>query len=163
MRAQIREQMIELTHTDLPDPVAPAISRCGVCARSTIWHSPEIPCPRPIGSLVDAARKSLCSRRVRKPTMARERLGTSMPTACLPGIGATMRTREAASCSAMLSARLTIEESFTPAAGRISYIVIAGPRLMPVTSALMRNSCSVSLSTTAFCSASACSSASGRL
>jgi hypothetical protein len=47
-------------------------------------------------------------------TMARFLLGTSMPTACLPGIGATMRTLGAARRRAMLSERLAIFEIRTP-------------------------------------------------
>ena len=43
--------------------------------------------------------------------MERLSFGTSMPTACLPGMGATMRTLEAASRRAMLSARFAILES----------------------------------------------------
>ena len=81
--------------------------------------------------------------------MARWRFGTSMPTACLPGIGATMRTREAASRSAMLSARLTMRDILTPGAGRISNMVITGPRRTPVTSASMRNSARVVISVAA--------------
>ncbi len=32
--------MIVFTHTDFPDPVAPAISRCGIFARSAITGLP---------------------------------------------------------------------------------------------------------------------------
>ncbi len=50
--------------------------------------------------------------------MARSLFGTSMPTACLPGMGATMRTREAARRRAMLSERFAIFETFTPGGGQ---------------------------------------------
>ena len=43
--------------------------------------------------------------------------GTSMPTAAFPGIGASMRTPEAARFMAMSSARLVILLILTPAAG----------------------------------------------
>jgi len=81
--------------------------------------------------------------------MERRSFGTSMPTACLPGMGATIRTLDAASLSAMLSLRLVIFEILTPCAGRISNMVMTGPLRMPVTSASMPNSARVSLRTLA--------------
>ena len=84
-----------------------------------------------------------------KPTMARSLFGTSIPTACLPGIGATIRTLEAAKRSAMLSPRATILLSLTPGAGRISNIVTTGPLRIPVTSASILNSLSVSFKASA--------------
>ena len=71
-------------------------------------------------------------------------LGISIPTARLPGIGATIRTDWAARRSAMLSASPTILESLTPGAGRISNIVTTGPLRIPMTSACMLNSFRVS-------------------
>ncbi len=50
-------------------------------------------------------------------TWLRDRLGTSMPTAALPGMGASMRTPVAARFSAKSSERLVILLTFTPAAG----------------------------------------------
>src|SRR5574341_855985 len=38
-------QMIPLTHTDLPEPVVPAISRCGIEVRSAVIGWPETSCP----------------------------------------------------------------------------------------------------------------------
>ena len=66
-----------------------------------------------------------------KETMERTRLGTSMPTAWRPGMGATMRTLGAASRRAMLSERLAIFETRTPCAGRTSKSVMTGPLRMP--------------------------------
>ncbi len=40
-----------LMATDLPEPVVPAISRCGMRARSTITGSPPMVLPRQSGSL----------------------------------------------------------------------------------------------------------------
>ena len=77
--------------------------------------------------------------------MARTLLGTSIPTACRPGIGATMRTLGAARRRAMLSERFAILEIRTPGAGRTSKSVITGPFLIPVTSASMLNSRSASV------------------
>ena len=39
-----------LMATDLPDPVVPAISRCGMRARSTMTGSPPMVLPRQSGS-----------------------------------------------------------------------------------------------------------------
>ncbi len=77
--------------------------------------------------------------------MERTLLGTSMPTACRPGMGATMRTLGAARRRAMLSARLAILETRTPGAGKTSNSVMTGPLRMPVTSASMLNSFSASV------------------
>ena len=53
--------------------------------------------------------------------------GTSIPTACFPGIGASIRIVSAAKFSAMSSARFAILLTRTPSAGFNSYLVIAGP------------------------------------
>ena len=39
--------IIPLTATDLPDPVVPATSRCGIRARSTTIGLPEMSLPKP--------------------------------------------------------------------------------------------------------------------
>ena len=48
--------------------------------------------------------------------------------AALPGIGASMRTPEAASLSAISSAKFTTELTLTPGAGSSSNLVTEGPR-----------------------------------
>ena len=68
--------------------------------------------------------------RSRIRTVLRFLLGTSMPTAAFPGMGASMRTPVAARFRARSSERLVILLIFTPAAGCISYRVTAGPRQM---------------------------------
>ena len=45
----ISERIIVLIATDLPEPVVPAISRCGMRARSTITGSPPMVLPRQSG------------------------------------------------------------------------------------------------------------------
>ena len=37
--------MMECMATDLPDPVAPAISRWGILPRLAKWHLPDTPLP----------------------------------------------------------------------------------------------------------------------
>ena len=56
-----------------------------------------------------------------------------MPTALLPGIGASILISVVASARAKLSDRLKILLTLTPAAKLISYEVIVGPLLTPIT------------------------------
>ena len=80
---------------DLPEPVVPAISRCGMRARSVQTAAPEMSLPSQTESgLAVAGRSPKMS-----PSVTRfgERFGTSTPTACLPGIGARMRISVVAS------------------------------------------------------------------
>jgi hypothetical protein len=44
--------MIVLMQTDFPDPVVPAIRRCGIEAKSPIIGMPDIFLPRAIGNLI---------------------------------------------------------------------------------------------------------------
>ena len=63
----------------------------------------------------------------RSETVALTRLGISIPTAALPGIGATIRMRCAFSASARSSWRFRIWLTFIPGAGSNSKSVITGP------------------------------------
>ena len=73
-----------LTATDLPEPVVPATSRCGIFARSTPTGAPSMSLPSAIGSFdvapAEAARPARISLR---NTVSRVLFGTSMPTARL--------------------------------------------------------------------------------
>ena len=80
---------------DFPEPVVPAIRRCGIRARSVHTAFPEMSFPSQTESgLAEPGRLSKMSPSV---TMRGERFGTSTPTACLPGIGARMRISVVAS------------------------------------------------------------------
>ena len=46
------DKIIVFTHTDFPEPVVPAINKCGIEARSPIIGRPEILLPKAIGSLI---------------------------------------------------------------------------------------------------------------
>ncbi len=59
-------------------------------------------------------------------------LGTSMPTAAFPGMGASIRISAAARFNLISSARFTILLTFTPISGCISYRVTLGPQLTSV-------------------------------
>ncbi len=87
-----RDTSIELTKLDLPEPVEPATSRCGIFVRLAVTKSPSMSLPRPMtigwSSSAAVGARSTSPRR----TISRSVLGTSMPTADLPGIGASRRT-----------------------------------------------------------------------
>jgi hypothetical protein len=85
----------ELSMTLLPLPVVPATSRCGMSARSKNTARPEISLPRPTGSVQSLA-SGYSWKTSPRVTFAGRVLGTSTPTALLPGIGASMRTSVAA-------------------------------------------------------------------
>ena len=62
--------MIVFTQTDLPEPVAPAMSRCGIFARSAMTGLPSRSLPSAIGSAARALWKSRVSISSRKPTIS---------------------------------------------------------------------------------------------
>ena len=123
------EMIMELTHTDLPEPVVPAMSRWGMEEMSPTATLPAMSLPRAMDRGLFAARNSSESMISRMQTESVFRLGTSMPTAGLLGIGASMRTPAVARFRAMSSERPVILEIFTPARGWSSYRVTVGPRL----------------------------------
>ena len=88
----ITEVIMELMKLDLPEPVAPATSRCGILARLATTKPPSTSLPRPtvIGwwSLRARAERSTSPRE----TTSLSVLGISMPIADLPGIGDRIRT-----------------------------------------------------------------------
>ena len=103
--------------TDLPDPVAPATSRCGIFAISDTTTLPEM--SRPVANAIRDLLflNSSDSRRSRSITAVFSLFGTSMPTAAFPGIGASIRISAAARFSLMSSASPTILLTFTPISG----------------------------------------------
>ena len=119
----------ELVHTDLPEPVVPAMSRWGSLAMSPTMS--RLLMSRPTAKdtwdlWLVKVRDSITSRMSTGLTV---RLGTSMPTTeLLSGMGA-MRTPTAPRARAMSSARLVTLLSFTPWARVNSYWVMAGPRI----------------------------------
>ena len=125
--------MSALTMTLLPEPVAPAMSRCGILARSTAWALPATSRPSANVSVEPDALKSTSSRIRRRATMLKSAFGISMPTALLPGIGASMRRERAARAIARSSARPSIRLTLMSGAGWTSYWVTTGPALRPTT------------------------------
>ena len=48
----MRERIIVLMHTDLPEPVVPAINKWGIELKSLVIGSPDIFLPRAIGNFI---------------------------------------------------------------------------------------------------------------
>ena len=141
-----REMIMELVQTDLPEPVVPAMSRCGIRAMSPITFRLEMSLPTAKATWDFAFSNSLESMTLRSGTGETKRLGTSMPTTeFLPGIGA-MRTLTAPRLSAISAARLVILLSLTPRSSSSSYRVTEGPLVTSMIFASMPKDCSVSAS-----------------
>ena len=89
------------------------MSRCGIFARSTAWARPATSRPRAKVSFEPDAAKSSDSRIPRRVTTLKSWFGISMPTALLPGIGASIRRVRAARAIARSSARASIRLTLT--------------------------------------------------
>ncbi len=109
-----------LIQTLLPDPVAPATSKCGNLGSSVTTAAPAMSLPSTTFSRPVAFWNSGLSKASRIVTIAISLFGTSIPTAALPGIGASIRNPLAASANDRSSANATILLTFTPAAGCMS-------------------------------------------
>ena len=118
-----------LIHTDFPEPVAPAIRRCGIFAISATTVFPPISLPTANDILEGLFWNSGDSRRSRSITALFSLFGTSIPTAAFPGIGASIRISAAARFSLISSASPTILLTLTPISGCNSYLVTDGPQL----------------------------------
>ena len=145
MRTSLGEQrynselMIVLMHTDLPEPVAPAISRCGIFARLHRIGAPAMSLPSAtVNGPFALCITSDCSTSL-SVTVVRVLLGTSTPTSALPGIGASIRTDLTAMFIAILWFRFVTLLTLMPGA-------ISGPWVMWRTFAGMRKDLSVSSS-----------------
>ena len=112
--------------TDFPEPVVPAIKRCGIEARSPIIGNPEIFLPKAIGSLISFFLKSELFKISLKYTFSLDKLGSSIPIVFLPGIVEILADSELVFL-AISSERLIIFETLTPAAGSNSFNVTTGP------------------------------------
>ena len=136
---------------DLPEPVAPATSRCGIFARLATTNPPSTSLPRPTTSGWWSERAVPDRSTSPSDTISLSRLGISMPMADLPGIGDRIRTSADATAYAMFFDSAVTFSTFTAGPTSTSYLVTVGPRVYPVTWASMPNSSItwVSRSTTA--------------
>ena len=135
--------------TDLPEPVVPAIRRCGMRERSTVTDSPPIFLPSASASRASVSWKSGDSSSSRSTTISRRSLGSSMPMALRPGTTAT-RAATALMERAMSSASPMTREDLVPGAGSSSYSVTTGPGRTLVISPLTPKSWSTPSSSRAF-------------
>ena len=122
-----------LIHTDLPAPVAPAIRRWGIVAISLTIGLPAMSLPKAKLNFALVFLNSSDSKSSLKLTMVFSLLGTSIPTADLPGIGASILMSLAARLSFISSVSPTILLTLTPGSGKISYLVTVGPILILLT------------------------------
>ena len=147
VRKSRMEQIIAFMHTDLPMPVAPATSRCGILARSATRGRPTASRPRMTGMAMVAG--SMASTRSRITTASLMRLGTSMPIVVLFGSGATMRMPSLPSFIARSFSKPSTLFTRRPwSSRRISYWVTTGPRVEATTWTPMSksaNTCSMAL------------------
>ena len=106
--------MREFMHTDLPEPVVPAMSIWGSLAILPTMHSPPISLPRAKLSLDLALTNLGDSIMSRRYTVLTILLGTSIPTVeILSGMGA-IRTLMTPRARARSPARFVTRDSFTP-------------------------------------------------
>ena len=115
-----------LTPTDLPEPVVPATSRCGMRARSVNTGAPAMSRPSTSGSVASVVRNASNSSSSRRFTVSRRAFGSSMPMALRPGTTAA-RTAAAPIERAMSSASPITRADLTPRAGSNSNSVTTGP------------------------------------
>ena len=149
---------IVFMQTDLPEPVVPAISTCGIFVRSPISGSPDASLPRNIGSFIFSNDSRLRISSLRR-TFSFVAFGTSMPTVSRPAMFGTMRMLTALSDRARSLDTALSAATFVPGASFTWYSVITGPDSMPTTSPLSRYSRSASSRDSA-CSRTYCSSSS---
>ena len=116
-----------MTATDLPEPVVPATSRCGMRPRSVITGLPAMSLPSASVSAPGASLYSADSRISISLTIWRRELGSSSAMHDLPGMVSTTRIDTTDSARARSFMRLTICAPFTPTAGSISKRVMTGP------------------------------------
>ncbi|MBA7641621.1 hypothetical protein ES703_49306 [subsurface metagenome] len=132
--------MILFIQTLLPEPVVPAISKCGIEARSETSASPEEALPKNSGISILCGLPPASSIIFFIRTFSFSLFGTSMPIVCLPGKGATTRTAPTPSARAISFASALIWLTLTPAASSSSNIVTTGPVSAATTRALILNS-----------------------
>ena len=125
--------MIPLIQTDLPEPVAPATSKCGVLSISNQTACPIMFFPKIASNLelsFDFGTDSMTSR---KPTVVIFSFGSSIPTVDLPGIGASIRTSFLAIAKEISRLILSSLLTFVPEFNSNSYCVTAGPSVTATT------------------------------
>src|SRR3990167_814595 len=101
------DMMMAWIVTDLPEPVVPAMRQCGIFATFTKCALPVMSRPSATMSGLGLSVYSGEARSDARPMVDFVELGTSIPTRDLPGIGASIRTGDAARASSRLVRRPT--------------------------------------------------------
>ena len=122
--------------TDLPEPVEPAISKCGILDKSASIGLPIISLPKAMFNLPSPLVKSISL----ILTALTDEFGISIPIVFLPGIGAWILTSLAAIARAISLLMLVIRFTLVPLGTIISYSVTAGPIWISTTFPLISKS-----------------------
>ncbi len=120
--------IIEFTKLDLPEPVEPATSRCGILARFATTKPPSTSLPRPMVSGCTDFCAAFERSTSPSETISRSLFGISTPIALLPGIGDRMLTSLLATAYEMLRASAVTRSTLTPGPSSSSYRVTDGAR-----------------------------------
>ena len=121
--------MMEFIHTDLPEPVVPAMSIWGIFAMLPTMQEPPMSLPTAKEDFDFDLANSGESITSRSDTVVTARFGTSMPTMeIFPGTAA-IRTPEAPKLRAISSAQPVSLLRRTPLSSSTSYRVTLGPRV----------------------------------
>ena len=129
--------------TDLPEPVVPATSKCGIFARSTTIGFPDISWPNATLKFDGDDLNALELRISVNRTIFLLLLGISIPTNDFPSITSTTLTLLTDNDLAISWAMLVILLALVPGAGCISNLVTTGPGKTDSTVASMPNSSSL--------------------
>ena len=109
-----------LIQTDFPEPVVPAIKRCGIETKSPTIGKPEILLPSVIGILISLLLNSLLEIISFKATFSLTLFGISIPMVLLPGTVATLVDIELV-FRAISSDKLIIFEVLIPAQDALKF------------------------------------------
>ena len=116
--------------TDLPEPVVPATSKCGILPRLAMTGLPLMSAPRTTVSGERSFWYCGDSSTPRSGTISRLRFGISRPMKGRPGMTSTTRTLCTESRRAMSRSRLVMELTLMPGASESSMQVTTGPTMM---------------------------------
>ncbi|CDD80968.1 putative uncharacterized protein [Dialister sp. CAG:357] len=148
-------------HTLLPLPVEPAINKCGIFDKSVTTGFPVISFPKATRICPFPFWNSSLARTSLRGTGIILLFGISIPTADLPGIGASMRICVAASAIASSFDKPSILLTLTPISGLSSNLVTVGPTLALITFAPTPKLASVDSMILALCWISSCLACTG--
>ena len=145
--------IIVFIQTDLPEPVAPATSKCGILFSSQYTGSPIKSLPKVNNNCLDLSLNFslFVSSDIRTITFSA--LGISTPTALLPGIGASILISLAAKPILILSEIPLILFTLIFSSGTISNLVTLGPMKVLVNLAFIPKLLNISISFCPFTSA----------